>query len=390
MSTGTPVTSSTCSAGPGRTGMTENTFILEFFNILSGITALQLASSWGPQQISYSCAPWDKVADIEKQGDIMEQQARILELRRYLEGVIVGQHRLLDRLIVSLLTGGHVLVEGLPGLAKTLSIKTLASGVHASFQRIQFTPDLLPGDLTGTEIYNPVSHGFEFRAGPLFHEIVLADEINRAPAKVQSALLEAMQEQQVTVGGTSHPLPPLFMVMATQNPLEQAGTYPLPEAQLDRFLMHVELQYPAADEELEIMRRDRARLLSDNNAPAEPLVTVETILAARKEVAAIHIAPELEQYIVELVGATRALEKWLPDYIDVIEVGASPRASLAIAQTATAEAYLQGRDYVIPDDILAVAPDCLRHRLVLSMAGLMKKTDRNELLAQLLKAVPIP
>lgn len=320
----------------------------------------------------------------------MEQQARILELRRYLEGIIVGQHQLLDRLIVSLLTGGHVLVEGLPGLAKTLAIKTLASGVHAGFQRIQFTPDLLPGDLTGTEIFNPDNHSFEFRAGPLFHEIVLADEINRAPAKVQSALLEAMQEQQVTVGGVSHALPPLFMVMATQNPLEQAGTYPLPEAQLDRFLMHVVLHYPSAEEELEIMRRDRARLRDSDKLPPEPLVTVETVLAARREVAAVHIAPELEHYIIELVGATRNITQWLPQYEEAIEVGASPRASLAIAQVATAEAYLQGRDYVVPDDILAVAPDCLRHRLVLSMTGLMKKVDRSELLAQLLEAVPVP
>ena len=320
----------------------------------------------------------------------MEHQARILELRRYLEDIIVGQHQLLDRLIVSLLTGGHVLVEGLPGLAKTLAVKTLASGVHAGFQRIQFTPDLLPGDLTGTDIFNPDSHGFEFRAGPLFHEIVLADEINRAPAKVQSALLEAMQEQQVTVGGVSHALPPLFMVMATQNPLEQAGTYPLPEAQLDRFLVHVVLNYPTAEEELEIMRRDRARLQDRNTTPKEPLVTVETVLAARREVAAVHIAPELEQYIVELVGATRHIGKWLPQYEDVIEVGASPRASLAIAQVATAEAYLQGRDYVVPDDILAVAPDCLRHRMVPGMSGLMKKVDRSELLDRLLEAVPVP
>lgn len=320
----------------------------------------------------------------------MQNQSEILSLRQYLTKTIVGQERLLDRLTVSLLTGGHVLVEGLPGLAKTTAIKTLARGVHAGFQRVQFTPDLLPGDLTGSEIYNPNNTTFEFRPGPLFHEIVLADEINRAPAKVQSALLEAMQEHQITVGGVTHPLPPLFMVMATQNPLEQAGTYALPEAQLDRFLLHVVLDYPGNEQELEILRRDRAALRDDMVEQEDTRITVETVLAARKEVAAVHLAPEVEQYIVDLVTATRHLDTQLPDLADKIEVGASPRASLAIARAASAEAYLRGRDYVLPDDILEVAPDCLRHRIILSVQGRMQKTDRDALITALLDSVPVP
>ena len=320
----------------------------------------------------------------------MEHQQQILTLRGFLEQTIVGQARLLDRLTVSLLTGGHVLVEGLPGLAKTTAVKTLAAGVHASFQRIQFTPDLLPGDLTGAELYNPETRTFEFREGPLFHEIVLADEINRAPAKVQSALLEAMQEHQVTISGVTRSLPPLFMVMATQNPLEQAGTYALPEAQLDRFLLHVKLDYPGTDHELEILRKDRAQLQSEQIKQIETPVTVQTVLAARKEVANVHLSPELERYIVELVCSTREIKNWLPVHANHVEVGASPRASLAIARAASAEAYLRGRDYVTPDDIMEVAPDCLRHRVLLSIQGQMEKVDRDTLISQLLETVPVP
>ena len=320
----------------------------------------------------------------------MEHQREILTLRGFLEQIIVGQASLLDRLAVGLLTGGHVLVEGLPGLAKTTAIKTLAAGVHASFQRIQFTPDLLPGDLTGAELYNPETRTFEFRQGPLFHEIVLADEINRAPAKVQSALLEAMQEHQVTIGGVTHSLPPLFMVMATQNPLEQAGTYALPEAQLDRFLLHVKLDYPGNDHELEILRKDRAQLQSEQTNPIETPVTVETVLAARKEVANVHLSADLERYIVELVCATRELKNWLPDHATHVQVGASPRASLAIARAASAEAYLRGREYVTPDDIMEVTPDCLRHRILLSIQGQMENADRDAIVARLLEAVPVP
>ena len=320
----------------------------------------------------------------------MIHQSKILELRGYLQRVIVGQANLLDRLIIGLLTGGHVLVEGVPGLAKTTAVKTLAAGVHAGFQRIQFTPDLLPGDLTGTDIYNPQQGDFRFVSGPLFHAIILADEINRAPAKVQSALLEAMQEHQITVGGKTHALPELFMVMATQNPLEQAGTYPLPEAQLDRFLLHVVLDYPGLDDELEILQRDRRRLASGKVAAEAPVVDIATVLAARAEVAQVHIDPMLERYIVSVIAATRALDQWLPDIARFVEVGASPRGSLAVARAAAAHAYLQGHDYVTPDDIIDVVPDCLRHRIIMKFNARLEGVTRDSLLKQLLDVVPVP
>lgn len=320
----------------------------------------------------------------------MEQQQQIVQLRENLESTILGQDKLLDRLIISLLTGGHILVEGLPGLAKTSAIKALAAGVHASFQRIQFTPDLLPGDLTGSEIYNPDNRSFEFRHGPLFHEIVLADEINRAPAKVQSALLEAMQEHQVTIAGVTRELPPLFMVMATQNPLELAGTYALPEAQLDRFMLHVVLDYPAQQHELEILRRERGRLKGEISDSIQSPLTVDAVLAAREEVTQVHIAPELEQYIVELVNSTRHVADYLPEHAGHVQVGASPRAMLSIARAAAAEAYLRARDYVLPEDILEVAADCLRHRIILSVQGQMQKISSDELLAKLIDKLAVP
>ena len=320
----------------------------------------------------------------------MSNQSAIAALRASLNQTIVGQDRLLDRLVVTLLAGGHVLVEGLPGLAKTLAVKTLAQAVHASFQRIQFTPDLLPGDLTGTDIYNPNEGSFDFAQGPLFHEIVLADEINRAPAKVQSALLEAMQERQITVGGVTRALPPLFMVMATQNPLEQAGTYPLPEAQLDRFMLHVRLDYPSETEELEVLRRERARLKQATDTPPTPVIDAALVLKARTEVNHLHIAPELEQYIVSLVSATRNLEKIAPDVARFIQVGASPRATLAIAHAAQALAYLRGRDFVSPDDILDIAPDCLRHRLIPTVSARVEKVTLDSVIGKLLDTVPTP
>lgn len=316
-------------------------------------------------------------------------QLPMLKLRRHLETIIVGQEKLLERLIIGLLTNGHILVEGLPGLAKTTAVKALAAGVHASFKRIQFTPDLLPGDLTGTDIYNPQEGSFCFVEGPLFHEIILADEINRAPAKVQSALLEAMQEHQITVGGETRALPPLFMVMATQNPIEQSGTYPLPEAQLDRFLLHVELAYPSPEEELEILQRDRKRLQTTLAQPPAA-IDIAAVLAAREEVNGVYLDEMLQRYIVTLVNATRDIGEWLPDLAGSIAVGASPRASLAIAHAASAQAYLQGRDFVSPDDILEVAPDCLRHRIILSVSARMEKVSRNTLIQKLLEVVPVP
>ncbi|MCB1866837.1 MAG: AAA family ATPase [Chromatiales bacterium] len=319
----------------------------------------------------------------------MTQQPRIVTLRERLSSEIVGQTALLDRLVIGLLTRGHILVEGLPGLAKTTAVKTLASAITAEFCRVQFTPDLLPADLTGGEIYDPGSGHVEFRAGPLFHEILLADEINRAPAKVQSALLEAMQEHQVTAGGATHRLPDLFMVMATQNPIEQAGTYPLPEAQLDRFLLHVRIDYPDAGDELEILRRGRASFAKPaTGMPA--VIGVESVLAARAEVAAVHIEPALEQYIVTLTRATRAPGRSVPALSDSVEVGASPRAALALAQAALAMAYLRGRDYVIPDDIIDLAPDALRHRVIPSMSARMAGLDADAIVAQLLEVIEVP
>ena len=316
----------------------------------------------------------------------MNYQARVLELRKALSETIVGQTDLLDKLVIALLAGGHVLVEGLPGLAKTTAVKALAAAIDARFRRIQFTPDLLPGDLTGTDIYNPQEGTFCFVEGPLFHEIILADEINRAPAKVQAALLEAMQEQQVTVGGETRHLPKLFMVMATQNPLEQAGTYPLPEAQLDRFMLHVTLSYPTPDEEFEILQRDRAG--SQNKVTS--IVHTDDILQARDEVRAVHIDPMLERYIVTLVGATRAPGKWHEASADLLEVGASPRASLALVHAARACAYLRGREFVSPQDIQYVALDCLRHRVIPSFAARMQNVSRDSVLRALVDAVPVP
>lgn len=320
----------------------------------------------------------------------MNSQQEFHRLRQHLKSVIIGQDKLLDRLIISLLTGGHLLLEGPPGLAKTTAVNTLAGGVHASFQRIQFTPDLLPGDLTGTDIFDPEEHRFRFVEGPIFNEIILADEINRAPPKVQSALLEAMSEHQVTVGSTTRKLPELFVVMATQNPLEQSGTYPLPEAQLDRFLLHTVLSYPSADEELAILQLDRKRHYGQDPATIESPLDPATVLAARKEVAEIHIEPALEQYIVNLVTTTRDLATINPDWHDYLLAGASPRASIALLRCAAAYAYLHGREYVIPEDIMEMAPDVIRHRLVLGYAARAARIDADDIIQKILMTVPVP
>lgn len=320
----------------------------------------------------------------------MQTQPQFLTLRTHLQQIIVGQQALLDRLMIALLSGGHVLLEGLPGLAKTTAVNALASGVHAGFQRIQFTPDLMPGDLTGTDIFDPEQHAFRFVAGPLFHEIVLADEINRAPPKVQSALLEAMAEHQITVGGVTRRLPDLFVVMATQNPLEQSGTYPLPEAQLDRFLLHVVLDYPTSEEELEILQRDRSRHYGEDRPVLESPLQPATVLAARREVAEVHVEPMLERYIVELVGCTREPGRIDPQWADFLQAGASPRASIALLRAASAMAYLQGRDYVIPEDVVAIAPDVLRHRLVLDYAARAAGVDADAIIRRILEFVPVP
>ncbi|GBE08297.1 MAG TPA: MoxR family ATPase [Gammaproteobacteria bacterium] len=320
----------------------------------------------------------------------METQPEFIKLREHMQQVIIGQDTLLDRLMTGLLTGGHILLEGPPGLAKTLAVNTLASGVHASFQRIQFTPDLMPGDLTGTDIYDPRESSFRFVKGPLFHEIVLADEINRAPPKVQSALLEAMQEHQITVGDTTRNLPDLFIVMATQNPLEQTGTYPLPEAQLDRFLLHIVIDYPSAEDELVILKKDREQHYGEDKESMSSPLHPETVLAARREVAEIHVEEILEKYIVALAGATRNLYDLNSDWKDFLIAGASPRASIALLRAASATAYLRGREYVIPEDIIEIAPDVIRHRLILGYAARAANVSRDDIIEYILEQIPIP
>ncbi|BAO44940.1 AAA family ATPase [Thiolapillus brandeum] len=320
----------------------------------------------------------------------MQSQPEFLSLRQHLEQVIVGQQTLIDRLMIALLTGGHVLLESAPGLAKTTAVKALSSGVHAQFQRIQFTPDLMPADITGSEIFNPKTGDFRFAKGPLFHEIILADEINRAPPKVQAALLEAMEEHQVTISGQSHALPDLFIVLATQNPLEQSGTYPLPEAQLDRFLLHVVIDYPDEEEELQILQRDRAMHFGEDRVELDSRLSPATVLQARREVAEIHVEEILQRYVVSIVNATRYPEKCLPEWKGMIHFGASPRATLAMVRAACAHAYLQGREYVIPDDVQEVAGDVLRHRMVPSYAARARQLTSNDLIRGILDAIPVP
>ncbi|MCK9538154.1 AAA family ATPase [Dokdonella sp.] len=313
-------------------------------------------------------------------------------LRAELGHCIIGQQALVDRLLIALLADGHLLVEGAPGLAKTTAIKELAARIEADFHRVQFTPDLLPADLTGTEIWRPQATEFEFQRGPIFHNLILADEVNRAPAKVQSALLEAMGERQVTVGRESFALPRLFLVMATQNPIEQEGTYPLPEAQLDRFLLHVKVGYPDAGAEAAILQlaRDRAREALAQPAVVQRLLSQQQVFDARAEVLALHLAPALQNYLVQLVLATRdaapydaALARW-------IAYGASPRGTIALDRCARAHAWLDGRDYVTPADVHAIAPDVLRHRVLLSYEAEAEGIDADRVVAMLLERVPLP
>jgi len=318
-------------------------------------------------------------------------QEAFAALAAALDARVVGQPGLTRRLLIALLCDGHVLVEGVPGLAKTTAVKTLAELLEADFHRIQFTPDLLPADLTGTEVFRAETGTFEFRPGPVFRSLVLADEINRAPAKVQSALLEAMEERQVSVGRASYPLPELFMVMATQNPIEQDGTYPLPEAQLDRFLLHVEVGYPAPEAEHAILQLARAAALAaPGQAQAKAIACAGQVFAARREVLALHMASALEQYLVELVLATREPAAYDPALAPLVRLGASPRATLGLDRAARAHAWLAGRDYVSPEDLQAVAPDVLRHRLLLSYQARADGVGANEIVARLLARVPVP
>ncbi|MFN3236254.1 MAG: AAA family ATPase [Pseudomonadales bacterium] len=298
----------------------------------------------------------------------MQHRDQILELQKYLDDQIIGQQKLVNRLLIALLGNGHLLVEGAPGLAKTKAIKTLAEGIEGEFHRIQFTPDLLPSDVTGTEIYRAQEGTFSFQRGPIFHNLILADEINRAPAKVQSALLEAMAERQVSIGRQTFPLEPLFLVMATQNPIEQEGTYPLPEAQLDRFLMHVTIDYPDAASERNILQLVRQESIAQSAQvkPAQPKVSQATIFAIREEILKMHMAPIVEDYIVQLTMATRQPEMYGDDLANWLDFGASPRGTIALDVCARANAYLQGKDFVSPDDVQAVAHDVLRHRIIVS------------------------
>lgn len=312
----------------------------------------------------------------------------VRSLEQWLSTQIIGQAHLVQRLIIALLADGHLLVEGAPGLAKTRAIKTLADGLEGSFQRIQFTPDLLPGDVTGTDIYRPQEASFEFQRGPIFHNLVLADEINRAPAKVQSALLEGMAERQVSVGSTTYDLPQLFLVMATQNPIEQEGTYPLPEAQLDRFLMQVNVDYPDTAAETEILRLTRAEAGNATVEVPTPL-TQELVFAARQQTLALHMADAVEQYLVQLVIASREPARYSAQLSQWIEYGGSPRATIALDRCARAHAWLLGRDFVSPDDVQAIAADVLRHRLILTFEAEANGITPDQVIEELLATVPV-
>ena len=326
--------------------------------------------------------------------DIEVIQARIRETSGFVDRlldevgrVIVGQKSMVERLLIGLLSDGHVLMEGVPGLAKTLTIRTLADAIRTSFQRIQFTPDLLPADLIGTLIYDPRKTEFETRKGPVFANVILADEINRSPAKVQSALLEAMQERTVTIGDNTFPLPSPFLVLATQNPIEQEGTYPLPEAQVDRFMLKLSVGYPDRDEELEIMRR----MGTGPEPKAEPVVTPEEIMTAREAVETIYMDGKVERYIVDLVFATREPgECGLEELEPLIAFGGSPRATICLARTARAHAFLRHRGYVTPEDVRSVAMDVLRHRVILTYEAEAEEMTTQDVVTRVLDTIEVP
>lgn len=331
----------------------------------------------------------------------MQQNADVEALNRHIEAesafidklmeataqVIVGQHAMMERLLVGLLTRGHILLEGMPGLAKTLAIKTLAQAVDAGFSRIQFTPDLLPADVVGTQIYNPAKAEFTVRKGPIFSNFVLADEINRAPAKVQSALLEAMQERQVTIGNETFHLEEPFLVLATQNPIEQEGTYPLPEAQADRFLLKVKIGYPSQDEERSIIRHN----MSGEQPHIHKVVTTKALLRAREVMHGVYMDEKIEQYILDIVFASRKPSEFgLSELTPLLQYGASPRGSIALAQAARALAFLRHRGYVIPEDVRAICPDVLRHRIGLTYEAEAENLSPEDIITRILNAVEVP
>lgn len=337
--------------------------------------------------------------EIKHLGDFMSDvKEKIIALQKYLDSRIIGQKELVRKLIITLLADGHALLEGAPGLAKTKAIKTLSECVKSSFNRIQFTPDLLPSDITGSDIYIAECCEFEFRQGPIFANLVLADEINRAPAKVQSALLEAMAEHQVSVGGKQYKLPELFMVLATQNPIEQEGTYNLPEAQLDRFLMYIKIDQPSAETERKILKLVRREQLGtkeqDENwqefSKTVGKISIEDILKARKEVLSMHMSEQLEEYLVQLIIATREPQKYDSSLKDNILFGASPRATIALDKCAKINAWLDGRDFVTPDDVHSVIYDVLRHRIILSFEAQAEGITADDIITSILKSVPLP
>jgi MoxR-like ATPase len=330
-------------------------------------------------------SPPARLEAVERQ--VQEHAQWVQAVRHEMAQIIVGQTTLVDRLLVALLAGGHVLLEGVPGLAKTLALKTLTGAIDGTFQRIQFTPDMLPADIVGTLIYNPQRGTFETKRGPIFANFILADEINRAPAKVQSALLEAMQEKQVTLGDHTHPLPSPFLVLATQNPIEQEGTYPLPEAQIDRFLLKVNVGYPTPDEELRILD---AMATSTPQLEVRPVASPEEILAARQVVDAIYLDEKIKHYIVSLVVATRDPRALGLSLDGMIRYGASPRATIGITLAAKAWAFLRGRGYVTPQDVKTVAPDVLRHRVAITYEAEAERLTADGVVSTILDHVPIP
>ncbi len=321
-----------------------------------------------------------------------EIQNALIALKNHISEEIIGQDVLVERMLIGLLADGHILVEGAPGLAKTRAINVLSRGIEADFHRVQFTPDLLPADLTGTEIYRPQQGTFEFQKGPLFHNLILADEINRSPAKVQAALLEAMAERQITVGQATYPLSALFMVMATQNPIEQEGTYPLPEAQLDRFLLQVKVDYPNAEHEKAILRlvRTEARQTEKTLKKVFTPISQTTLFEARNAVLDLYLAEPLEDYLLQLILATRKPKAYGDDLASWLQYGASPRASIALDRCARAKAWLSQRDYVTPDDIQDMAFDVLRHRLILSYEAEAEGMTTDDVIKVLIERIPVP
>jgi MoxR-like ATPase len=354
---------------------------------------------YAEQKINSSASPDAKCdsgfQSLGRTEDMLEEspaRSSFQSLKKHISQQIIGQETLIDRLLIALLADGHLLVEGAPGLAKTRAIKVLSEGLEGDFHRIQFTPDLLPADLTGTDIFRPQDGSFKFQRGPMFHNLVLADEINRAPAKVQSALLEAMAERQITVGTTTYPLPRLFLVMATQNPIEQEGTYPLPEAQQDRFLLHVKVDYPEAESERKILQlaRNEASERVRGKAASVPKLSQETLFAARDEVLKIHMAENLERYLIEIILATRNPGAYKPALASWVQWGASPRATIALDRCARAHAWLAGRDYVGPEDIQTMAYDVLRHRVLLSYEAEAEGHTPDQFVSTLIDLIPVP